>query len=302
MSVIRRYLLAAVLLLPSTLFAQYLGPRDVDALPATKPTAVLAYGTSPLQFGELRLPEGKGPFPVAVVIHGGCWTKGLATRQNTAPMASDLTKSGLATWNIEYRQVGDDDGGWPGTFLDWGAAADDLRQLAKTYPLDLSRVVVVGHSAGAHAALWVAARHRLPADSEIRGANPLPIKAVVALDGPCDLIGFVGLDEQVWGMPATVGLMGGAPSAQPKRYAQASPQALLPLGLPQFLISANTINAGKAQEYQKLAQARGDQVKTLTIDTGHFELIAPGQDAWTQVKRVILDQALGFDKAPGSVK
>jgi pimeloyl-ACP methyl ester carboxylesterase len=302
MSVIKRYLAAACLLLPSTLFAQSLGPRDVDHLPASKPTAVLNYGTGPLQIGELRLPEGKGPFPVAVVIHGGCWTKGLATLQNTAPIASDLTKSGVATWNIEYRQVGDDDGGWPGTFLDWGAAVDDLREMAKTYPLDLSRVVVVGHSAGAHAALWVAARNRLPAESEIRGADPLPIKAAVAIDGPCDLVGFVGLDEQVWGMPATVGLMGGTPSDYPKRYAQASPQALLQLGLPQFLISANAINAGKAQEYQKLAQAKGDHVEIASIDTGHFELIAPGQDAWAQVKRVILDQALGLGRGPGSVK
>jgi len=298
MSVIKRFLTAATLLLPPTLFAQNLGPRDIDALPSTKPMAVLAYGTGPLQFGELRLPEGKGPFPVAVVIHGGCWTKGVATLQNTAPISSDLTKSGIATWNIEYRQVGDEDGGWPGTFLDWGAAVDDLRKLAKTYPLDLSRVVVVGHSAGAHAALWVAARHRLPADSEIGGADPLPIKAAVALDGPCDLIGFVGMDEEIWGMRAVVPLMGGTPAEQPTRYAQASPQALLPLGQPQFLISANPLNAAKAQEYQKLARAKGDRVEVLSIDTGHFELIAPGQAAWTSVKRVILDQAFG----PGSVK
>ena len=136
---IKRFLATVSLLaLPDALFAQNLGPRDVDRLPASKPTAVLAYGTGPQQVGELRLPNGKGPFPVAVVIHGGCWTKGLATMQNTAPLASDLTKSGIATWNIEYRQVGDDDGGWPGTFLDWGAAVDDLRKLAKTYPLDLT--------------------------------------------------------------------------------------------------------------------------------------------------------------------
>jgi len=302
MSVIKRFLAAATMLLPPTLLAQNLGPRDVDALPATKPTAILAYGTAPLQVGELRLPEGKGPFPVAVVIHGGCWTKGLATMQNTGPIASDLTRNGVATWNIEYRQIGDDGGAWPGTFLDWGAAVDDLRTLAKTYPLDLSRVVVVGHSAGAHAALWLAARHRLPADSEIRGADPLPIKAAVALDGPCDLIGFVGMDEEIWGMRAVVPLMGGTPAEQPARYAQASPQALLPLGVSQFLISANPLNAAKAAEYQKLARAKGDHVDVLTIDTGHFELIAPGNDAWTSVKRVILDQAFGQVLGPGSVK
>jgi acetyl esterase/lipase len=138
--------------------AQTMTSQDVDALPASKPTLVEAYDPDQLQFGELRLPQGSGPFPVAVIIHGGCWTKGYATLRNTAPLASALTAHGIATWNIEYLQVGDPGGGWPGTFLDWGSAADHLRILAKSGPLDLTHVVAVGHSAGELAALWVATR------------------------------------------------------------------------------------------------------------------------------------------------
>lgn len=275
----------------SLLHAQSLEASDINALPASDPALVQKYGTDPLQYGELRLPAGKGPFPVAVVIHGGCWTKGLATLRNTAPIASDLTKSGVATWNIEYRQVGDAGGGWPGTFLDWGAAVDHLRELGKSYPLDLSRVVVMGHSAGAHAALWVAARQRLTADSAIRGANPLPIHAAVAIDGPGDLAGFVGFDAHICGASVVVPLMGGTPAERPERYHQASPQALLPLGVPQFLISAVVLTPDKAEEYQKLAQAKGDSVEVLILNTGHFELIAPGQAAWNAVKHLILDRA-----------
>jgi pimeloyl-ACP methyl ester carboxylesterase len=285
---------AALFSLPSTLVAQQLGPSDVDALPESAPTLVQKYGVDPLQFGELRLPAGKGPFPVAVVIHGGCWTKGLATLRNTAAIASDLTKSNIATWNIEYRQVGDEGGGWPGTFLDWGAAVDHLRQLAKSYPLDLSRVVVIGHSAGGHAALWVAARHRLPVDSEIRGANPLPIHAAVAIDGPGDLKGFVGFDAEICGQSVVVPLMGGTPAEQPERYRQASPQSLLPLGVPQFLVSAVVLTPDKAREYQKIAEAKGDEVKVLPMETGHFELIAPGQQAWKAVKALILKGAFNL--------
>jgi acetyl esterase/lipase len=277
----------------SRLLGQTLGPGDVDALPASIPTSVQKYGSGPQQFGELRLPLGHGPFPVAVIIHGGCWTKGFATLRNTAPIASDLTKSGIATWNIEYRQVGDVGGGWPGTFLDWGAAVDELRELAKSYPLDLSRVVVMGHSAGAHAALWIAARHRLPADSVIRGANPLAIKAAVAIDGPGDLTGFVGPDAEVCGQSVVAPLMGGTPADQPERYRQASPQDLLPLGVPQFLVSAAVLTPAKAQEYQKIAQAKGDRVVVLDLDTGHFEPIAPGEKAWASVKLMILNQAFG---------
>ncbi|RSV20803.1 alpha/beta hydrolase [Sphingomonas sp. ABOLH] len=161
--------LATVLIVTSTAWAQtpsdnqhaLIGPPQLHALPVTAPTLVEAYGPDPLQIGELRLPAGPGPFPVVMVIHGGCWTKGYETLAGTAPLASALTDKGVATWNIEYRQVGDTRGGWPGTFQDWGAALDHLRVLARTQPLDLKHVVTVGHSAGAHAALWLAARPRL---------------------------------------------------------------------------------------------------------------------------------------------
>ena len=170
--------------LSSSTGAQTLRPRDVDALPVSTPTVVESYGTSPWEVGELRVPPGKGPFPVAIVIHGGCWTKGFAQMRNTSALADALTRDGVATWNIDYRQVGDEGGGWPGTFQDWGAGADHLRSLAHRYPLDLGRVIAVGHSAGAHAALWLAAREKLPAASAIRGARPLRIRAAVAIDGP----------------------------------------------------------------------------------------------------------------------
>ncbi|WP_081764037.1 alpha/beta hydrolase [Sphingobium sp. Ant17] len=187
--------LATVLIVTSTAWAQtpsdnqhaLIGPPQLHALPVTAPTLVEAYGPDPLQIGELRLPAGPDPFPVVMVIHGGCWTKGYETLAGTAPLASALTDKGVATWNIEYRQVGDTRGGWPGTFQDWGAALDHLRVLARTQPLDLKHVVTVGHSAGAHAALWLAARPRLPADSEVRGADPLKVSAAVAIDGPGDL-------------------------------------------------------------------------------------------------------------------
>jgi acetyl esterase/lipase len=100
---------------------QRLRPRDVDALPSKKADARIAYGADPLQFGELRLPAGSGPFPVGVVIHGGCWVSKFATLQNTSAMADALRDSGVATWNVEYRRLDNDGGGWPGTFADIAA-------------------------------------------------------------------------------------------------------------------------------------------------------------------------------------
>ena len=115
----------------------------------------LTYGSTPLEFGELRLPKTPGPHPVAVLIHGGCWVDRLPGRdpritgfEPLRPFAAALTAAGVATWNIEYRRAGHRGGGWPGTFQDVASATDFLRKLAPKHDLDLTRVVLVGHSAG----------------------------------------------------------------------------------------------------------------------------------------------------------
>lgn len=283
-------LCGVALLLPNLVVAQNIRPRDVDALPATEPNIISNYGTDPLQFGELRLPIGKGPFPVVVVIHGGCWTNGFATKQNTAPIASDLTSAGFATWNIEYRQVGSPGAGWPGTFLDWGNATDHLRTLAKDNRLDLSNVTVIGHSAGAHAALFVASRSRLPVQSEVRGKDPLTVKAVVAIDGPGDLGRFVGLDAEICGKPVIEPLIGGSIDTHPIRFSEASPLAQLPLGVRQGLISSSRVLSPEvAEAYRAAATKAGDTVDVRVFgDSGHFEPIAPGSSEWRVVKELIL--------------
>ena len=154
--------LAVVLTLGAALpVAQRLSPADVNRLPSKPADARISYGPDPLQFGELRLPRGTGPFPLAVVIHGGCWVSEVATLQNTAALADALRDAGIATWNIEYRRVDNPGGGWPGTFTDVADAVDLVRVIAREHPIDLSRVVTIGHSAGAHLALWAAARGRL---------------------------------------------------------------------------------------------------------------------------------------------
>lgn len=273
--------------------AQKMRADAPNQLPSSLPAATLAYGADPLQVGDLRLPAGPGPFPVVVIIHGGCWTKGFATRRHTAAMATSLASKGVATWNIEYRQLGEAGAGWPGTFLDWGAATDHLRTLARTYPLDLSRIVVTGHSAGAHAALFVASRPRLPADSAVRGADPLPIKAAVAIDGPGDLPPFVGPDSEICGKPVIEPLMGGTPDSVADRYRQGSPAALLPLGVRQALVSSSRVLTPEAAEsYRSAAASAGDKVDVHVLaDSGHFEPIAPGTREYGQVEAVLLEFA-----------
>jgi len=294
---------AAVALVVAVDAQQRLGARDVDALPSKVADAREAYGSEPLQFGDLRVPAGRGPFPVAIVIHGGCWVSRFASLENTAAMADALRTAGVATWNIEYRRVDHAGGGWPGTFTDVAAGADHLRELARKHPLDLKRVVAVGHSAGAPLALWLGARHRLPAGSPLRtSGDPLPLRAVVALGGPGDLRDFNLYASSICGAPVIDELFGGSPAAVPDRYAQGSPVELLPFGIPQVLLVGedDSVMPERARDaYTSAARAAGDQIQSLVVPGGHFEVIAPTSTAWPTVRREILTAA-GADRKGGN--
>ena len=255
---------------------------------AAKPTATIAYGADAEQVGDLRLPAGKGPFPVAMVIHGGCWQASVDGRHGIAGVADALTKRGFATWNIEYRRVGNQGGGWPGTFQDVAAAEDKLAELARQYPLDLSRVVIVGHSAGAHLALWAASRAKLPAPWAAPRIRPV---AVAAIDGPGTLAPFVGVDAQVCGKPVIVPLMGGTPQQKPAEYRLASPAEHLPLGMRQLLVEAEL--GPFMKPYAAAAKASGDAVSVLTPPSAnHFDIVTPPTANGTAVVDFIAREAI----------
>lgn len=264
--------------------------EDILTLPAPPADARIAYGPDPLQFGDLRLPTaasggGDGPFPLVVLIHGGYWRN----RYDLAYFghaAAALTATGFATWNIEYRRVGDAGGGWPGTLLDVAAATDYARTLAATQPIDLDRVVALGHSAGGQLAAWLAARRRLAPESGVATADPLPLRAIVALAGVLDL-------RRAWELhlsdDAVRGFLDGTPDQHPDRYAAASPAALLPSGVPQTLIHGtadDSVPYAISREYVDAARAAGDPVELITLPgAGHFEVVDPRTDEWRMVPR-----------------
>jgi acetyl esterase/lipase len=276
--------------------AQFLRPQQVNALPSSPADHRIQYGSGPFQFGDLRLPKASHRHPVAVVIHGGCWKSKhgdlTADLENTSPLSSALTSLGIATWNIEYRQIDNPGGGWPGTFDDVAKAVDYLRVLAKSYPLDLTRVVVIGHSAGGHLGIWAAARQRLSQESPLFSTKPLRVTGVVNLAGPGDLENFLPLESLVCGDAVITNLMGGSPSDVPDRYRDGSPSNLLPIGVKQLLIVGaqdKTVPPEIVEKYREDARNKGDDVAlTVVENTSHFELIAPGSIAWPTVEEAAL--------------
>ncbi len=262
--------------------AQILTTAQAMQLPSEEADHRLYWGLGELQFGDLRLPTGPGPHPIVVLIHGGCWLSDYRM-QYMGALGDALKAEGIATWNIEYRSVGDAGGGWPGTMLDVGAAIDDLRFLATKYPLDLDRVVLSGHSAGAQLALWAATRPSAAAVNPLRGENPLPVHGVVALSPVADLVASVSDDTPICGRSAAR-LLGGTPEEVPERYALVSPAEMLPLGVPYAIVSGvedQFVAAAHVAVFAEQARRAGDAMRLELIpEAGHFEVVAPGTVAF----------------------
>ena len=243
------------------------------------PARQIAYGDHPDRVGNLHLPLGEGPWPTVVLIHGGFWKWGW-DRTLMTPLARDLAGRGFAAWNIEYRRVGQEDGGWPGTFEDVAAAADAVAGLDS---VDATRVVTVGHSAGGHLALWLAARHRIPVGQP--GAAPLV--------RPCGAVSQAGVTDLARGAAdnlgdgACVALLGGRPEELPERYASTSPAALLPFGVPVVLVHGDLddiVPPSQSRDFAEDAQRAGDDVELVALPgVDHFDLIDPGHPAWRAV-------------------
>jgi acetyl esterase/lipase len=258
--------------------------RGLDGLPwalksllarARMPLTTHAYGPQRDQVADLRLPaDEEGPHPVVVLIHGGAWRANWE-RDLMDSIAVDLTGRGYATWNLDYRRVASG-GGWPATCEDAAAGIDALAALDA--PLDLDRVVLLGHSAGGHLAAWAAAQQ----DARVKPA------LVLSLAGVLDLI--EGARRGVYER-AIEGLMAGLPEDRAEAYAAASPAEMLPIGAPPLIVHGLhdlADNLAMNRIYAGRARAAGDQVEVVELPgSDHFDVIEPGTEAWAEIVRLL---------------
>jgi acetyl esterase/lipase len=254
----------------------------------------IAYGSeAPEQFGDLRVPSGDGPFPVAAVIHGGWWRAAYGLTY-AGHLCEALTSDGFATWNIEYRRVGNAGGGYPGTLHDVTAALNALHEIAQTYPLDLTRVVATGHSAGGQLAAWLAAKaaHR---DLDVFG-SPFRLKGAVPVAGVLDLVHTSALRVSDMAGVGVHDFLGGTPNDVPEHYAFASPTAWLPTGIPVIAVHGTAdenVPIELSRRYVLRAQAAGDRAKLVVLDgIDHFEPFDPATKAgavvWDAVHELLM--------------
>ncbi len=228
----------------------------VMQLPVGKPVALHRYGTAPSQYAELWLPAGtRHKLPVVAFIHGGCWLSEYSIEHSHA-LATALTQAGYAVWNIEYRRVGESGGGWPGSLQDITAALELLHTL-QTERIDLTAMVIAGHSAGGHLALLSATKN-----SRVIGLAPIVDIAEYARGtSSCNT--------------AAVQFMGGTPNKVPALYQAATPAT--PGQQSNYRVLMGT------QDH--IVPAQTDYLPTGYLqwsDAGHFDWIHPGTPAWQE--------------------
>ncbi|MEM9840291.1 MAG: alpha/beta hydrolase [Pseudomonadota bacterium] len=265
---------------------------DLTSRPLPQPTETRRYRDGPSGVIDLWLPEGEGPHPVVVMIHGGCWQKSIADRTLMNYAADALRDNGLAVWNIEYRGVDEEGGGYPGTFQDVAAAIDLLGEEADDHDISLRHVLSFGHSAGGHLAVWAASRRNISQESALYTDRIQPIDVVINSGGLADLevsspvtlrSCLANIEEQLVG-------------TRPEPYADTSPAELLPP-------SAIIYNVNGARDSiappvlgetftTKINTAGGSSTFRLVEGAGHVELIAPGTKAFEIQSQILVAHAL----------
>ncbi len=254
--------------------------------PRIQPDAVIRYGEAPSQIVELFRPSVRGPHPVVILLHGGCYLKQFEGLPQTSGIAADLARRGFAVWNVEYRRLGEPGAGYPGTFQDVAAAVDRIRQEAPRYDLDPRRVLAIGHSAGGHLALWAAARHRLTPSSPLHRPDPLRIGAVISLAGIGDIADHGDVFSRACGADTFPRMLG-----DPRSLADTSPAELLPTGARVTMVHGaydHVMPAFTGLEYVSKVRAAGDRAEVVSLlDAGHFDVVVPTTSAWQAVAELV---------------
>ena len=248
--------------------------EDILTLKPPPADVRLAYGSDPNQFGDLRLPKGKGPFPVAMNIHGGFW-RAKYDLGHAGHLCAALTGKGIATWNLEYRRVGNPGGGWPGTFEDVANGYRFVPQIATRYNLDSTKMLVMGHSAGGQLALCLAAHE--PA-----------VQHAVSLAGVVDLQRSFELHLS---HDAVVEFLGGRPAEVPDHYREADPMRLPIAQAAQVLFIASNDQDVPPEFSRRYVEEKKSREKVALVEIAkadHYDLIDPRSGAWAKIEAAVL--------------
>ncbi|MEC7517611.1 MAG: alpha/beta hydrolase [Pseudomonadota bacterium] len=228
---------------------------DVLQLPVNEVAQTLAYGSSPLNT-VVNIKGSDSSLGAVTLIHGGCWSNAY-DRNHTLPMAEALSTMGYDVWVPEYRRVGDEGGGWPGSLEDIIAVVEFVTDKTGQQP------ILVGHSAGGHLALRAAQKG-------------LAINGVVGLAPITDLVSYGAESGSCQSMVAP--FMGDETYSPDESYRDAS-VTLRAINVPVSVV------IGKEDPIVGASQVDVfDAIQVTTVEgAGHFDVIHPETEAFSAV-------------------
>lgn len=267
-----------------------MGMNEVVGVEFVEPDTLIQYGADAFNYAELRVPQSSSnkKFPIVVVIHGGCWLSAVANADFMQGYATALTQEGYATYNIEYRSADHLDGGWPNTFNDVINAINHLSKLPSHFSLDLNKIILIGHSAGGHLALWTSFFPKELSNLHSIARLENQIIGVISLAGIVDLKEYYDPTGQSCGRGVHQ-LLGGSPEEMQDLYRLTSPVDLYQANSKVSLaLITGALDPIVTIEHVKILSDAHPEIKHLIIpQTGHFEMVVPHTKAWEHTLEVL---------------
>jgi acetyl esterase/lipase len=263
----------------------------------------ISYGPASSQFIEYFRPSGRGPFPVVIIVHGGCWMHKYEGMRQVAPMARSFADRGYAAYSIEYRGIDEDGGGYPGMYKDIGSAMDALRERASRDDLDLARITAIGHSAGAQLVLWAAGRRNITSAGPLFAAHPLRLHTVIGLGALPDL-GKQSAIRSACGIDSRLisGEFRGSGS-----LSDTSPASMLPLDAHEIVLINGSLDGisplEAVQAFAATARQQGNVVRVIEVPgASHYDEVSVSSPVWKPLMRAVQDGARGESRKNNSTR
>lgn len=230
---------------------------------------------------DVHVPEGEGPFPTVIIVHGGGWEAGDKTTY-VPPLFPPLTEAGFVWFTIDYRLAPEHQ--FPACMDDAFAAIRWVREHAAKYKVDVDRIALVGESAGGHIVSYVGAT-----------AEHNSLAAVVPMYGLHDLL----LWEEQRGeagrhMKQLLGIEGLGDEDR-RKLIEASPIAYVHENMPPYLMIHGTADTGAPLEQSEVMCAKmremGNECEMFPVEGAphgignwegkpEFEVYKPKLVAW----------------------
>jgi alpha-L-fucosidase 2 len=215
------------------------------------------------------VPEGPGPFPTCILVHGGGFVRG-DKQTYIKPLFAPLSAAGFTWFTINYRLAPEHR--WPACAEDVETAVRWVKSHAKEYKVDASRIALIGESAGGHLVSYVGAR----------SGKELGLAAVVPFYAPHDLEFQVksrnALGESMQGLFGLTELNDDAW----KRLQGASPSTYVRAGMPPYLLihgdKDQQVPYAQSTRFQEQMKAAGNSCELITIAEG-----AHGMGGWDKL-------------------